>query len=318
MAHFQPTAASSGGTAGAVEFTNGSFVMRGGYDYVENGSDTELDQGDVFRKAGSQTFLAWDDSPQFKIDSVVNAKGYFQVQGAIADVGPCLVVRTEDETETNLPANYCAFGPTGAHNFGNGSGLLFSIEGDGSGNDADNYFSVRPGASGADPRFTSTRGAEYSIATGNFHRFMVNGQTHFGVQNIASETTTNTYWTASGRNSATARFDVTSSNGNASGLFAAKGTGGIFMVNGGGTLVLFDSNNLSAPVNSFIMRASQTGLPIQIRATGSDTNIDVEIVPQGTGVFKYGTHSAIGAETVTGYITIKDSGGTTRKLAVVS
>ncbi len=32
----------------------------------------------------------------------------------------------------------------------------------------------------------------------------------------------------------------------------------------------------------------------------------------------FGTHSAIGAETVTGYITIKDSGGTLRKVAVVS
>ena len=37
-----------------------------------------------------------------------------------------------------------------------------------------------------------------------------------------------------------------------------------------------------------------------------------------SGVINYGTHSAIGAETVTGYITIKDSGGTSRKLAVVS
>jgi hypothetical protein len=37
-----------------------------------------------------------------------------------------------------------------------------------------------------------------------------------------------------------------------------------------------------------------------------------------TGDVSFGTHSAIGAETVTGYITITDSGGTTRKLAVVS
>lgn len=31
-----------------------------------------------------------------------------------------------------------------------------------------------------------------------------------------------------------------------------------------------------------------------------------------------GTHSAVGAEVVTGYITIKDQGGTTRKIAVIS
>lgn len=36
------------------------------------------------------------------------------------------------------------------------------------------------------------------------------------------------------------------------------------------------------------------------------------------GILNFGTHSAIGAETVTGYITVKDSGGTSRKLAVVS
>jgi hypothetical protein len=37
-----------------------------------------------------------------------------------------------------------------------------------------------------------------------------------------------------------------------------------------------------------------------------------------SGNLRVGTHSAIGAETVTGYITIKDSGGTDRKIAVVS
>jgi hypothetical protein len=36
------------------------------------------------------------------------------------------------------------------------------------------------------------------------------------------------------------------------------------------------------------------------------------------GNVKFGTRTAIGSETVTGYITITDSGGTTRKLAVVS
>lgn len=37
-----------------------------------------------------------------------------------------------------------------------------------------------------------------------------------------------------------------------------------------------------------------------------------------SGSMKFGTHTAIGAETLTGFITITDSGGTTRKLGVVS
>ena len=51
--------------------------------------------------------------------------------------------------------------------------------------------------------------------------------------------------------------------------------------------------------------------------TGTD-NIDIAITPAGTGNLKFGTHAAIGSETVTGYIEIKDSSGTTRKVAIVS
>ncbi len=45
---------------------------------------------------------------------------------------------------------------------------------------------------------------------------------------------------------------------------------------------------------------------------------DLGLLPGSGGSVKFGTHAAIGAEAVTGYITIKDSGGTSRKLAVVS
>lgn len=54
-------------------------------------------------------------------------------------------------------------------------------------------------------------------------------------------------------------------------------------------------------------------------AAETDTgDMDLALTPAGAGRVRYGTHSAIGAETVTGYIEIKDAGGTVRKLAVVS
>lgn len=58
-------------------------------------------------------------------------------------------------------------------------------------------------------------------------------------------------------------------------------------------------------------------LAAETAGTGDD-NLDVRLTPAGTGNVRFGTHSALGAETVTGYITIKDSGGTTRKVAIVS
>jgi hypothetical protein len=57
---------------------------------------------------------------------------------------------------------------------------------------------------------------------------------------------------------------------------------------------------------------------VELGADGSDTNIDVRITPKGTGRLSFGTHAAIAGETLSGYILIRDSGGVTRKLAVVA
>jgi len=62
---------------------------------------------------------------------------------------------------------------------------------------------------------------------------------------------------------------------------------------------------------------SSAGVVVESAGTGA-ANIDLGLTPAGTGKVKFGTHAAIGAETVTGYIEVKDAGGTTRKLAVVS
>jgi hypothetical protein len=71
-------------------------------------------------------------------------------------------------------------------------------------------------------------------------------------------------------------------------------------------------------VNYITVTGSIAGGPAIMATAGSDTNIDLQLSPAGTGVLRFGTRTAIGAETVTGYITIKDAGGTLRKLAVVS
>lgn len=58
---------------------------------------------------------------------------------------------------------------------------------------------------------------------------------------------------------------------------------------------------------------------VTVESAGTGTaNIDLALTPAGTGVLKFGTHTALGGESLSGYITIKDAGGTTRKVAVVS
>jgi hypothetical protein len=51
---------------------------------------------------------------------------------------------------------------------------------------------------------------------------------------------------------------------------------------------------------------------------GSAGYLKVSNGSTGVGSLQFGVHSALGAETVTGYITVKDGAGTTRKLAVIS
>ena len=72
------------------------------------------------------------------------------------------------------------------------------------------------------------------------------------------------------------------------------------------------------PANYLDLAAFGAGNPPTLRALGTDTNIDLKLLPKGTGVVRYGTHSALGAEILSGFITINDSGGTPRKLAVIS
>jgi hypothetical protein len=60
-------------------------------------------------------------------------------------------------------------------------------------------------------------------------------------------------------------------------------------------------------------------LELAAESAGSGSaNIDIKLTPKGTGLVQFGAHATIGAETVTGYISIKDASGVTRKVAVVS
>lgn len=80
----------------------------------------------------------------------------------------------------------------------------------------------------------------------------------------------------------------------------------------------FRANYTASGVNYVSVASGTTGNAGIVTVLGDDLNIDLQLSAKGTGVLKFGTRTAIGAETITGYITIKDEGGTTRKLAVVS
>lgn len=111
--------------------------------------------------------------------------------------------------------------------------------------------------------------------------------------------------------------------------------GGAVCVNFGSTGIGFGSSTAYNNVDLRVIRAAAASLQLGANHATTATNqtIKAHNVTTGTGadlclkggtgsvangVVSFGVRSAIGAETITGFITIKDEGGTVRKLAVVS
>jgi len=70
--------------------------------------------------------------------------------------------------------------------------------------------------------------------------------------------------------------------------------------------------------NYLQVKGNASGTAPVLSAQGADTNVDITFTTKGTGVVQFGTHTATADTAISGYITIKDSGGTLRKLAVIT
>jgi hypothetical protein len=81
---------------------------------------------------------------------------------------------------------------------------------------------------------------------------------------------------------------------------------------------LFQVQPVSNPVNRVVVTPSPVGAPVQISSNGVDTDVDILFSPRGAGVLRFGILTTNADAPITGYITIKDSTGVTRKLAVIS
>jgi uncharacterized protein YjlB len=60
------------------------------------------------------------------------------------------------------------------------------------------------------------------------------------------------------------------------------------------------------------------GLGGDVTLASNSAEGDITLVPNGTGRVKFGTFTTLTSHTASGYIEIKDAGGTTRRLAVIA
>ena len=110
---------------------------------------------------------------------------------------------------------------------------------------------------------------------------------------------------------------VQGSDTNISAYLSSKGNGSVRIATNNTSNTQFRVTNTASSVNFLNATGSVANSAPILSVDGNDTNIDLALTPKGTGNVRFGTRTASADAAITGYIEIKDSGGTVRRLAVI-
>lgn len=125
------------------------------------------------------------------------------------------------------------------------------------------------------------------------------------------------------RNAATTFSPIVQAEGDDTNIgifFHAKGQSSFrFRTNNGANEDFIVGGVYASPVNYLHAYGSSVGAGVAfLEAKGTDTNLDISLTTKGTGVVRFGIWTSNADAAVNGYVTIKDAGGTTRKLATIA
>lgn len=151
------------------------------------------------------------------------------------------------------------------------------------------------------------------------HNATANTNTRYGVEEIADGRVYGTGITASANTIADFSDSVSFDNGSGLGSRIVSrgplridngGADGIFFNTSGGNQV--EIAHAASAVNRLVLNGSATGVPVDVKALGSDANVDLRLSPKGAGQVRWGVHTA-GSVTPNGYVEWKlDDGATVR------
>jgi hypothetical protein len=282
------------------------------------GSDTNVSA--AFRTKGTGDFFFYTGDytrPQFRVAHTASAVNYLQVTGGATGGG---VNFSAQGSDANIFITYDTKG-TEAHSFRTNGGAQqqFRIAHTAS---AVNYLQVTGGATGN--RFNlSAQGSDANVGM----NFVVKGTENFvfatsagtAAQFLIAHTASavNYLQVTGGVTGGNPVLSVQGSDTNVNMEIRSKGTGVLGLYTNTSNLQFLVSH-IASSVNYLQAAGGATGVAATLSAQGSDTNIDLALAPKGTGNVRFGTLTANADAPVTGYILIKDSGGTTRKLAVIA
>jgi hypothetical protein len=167
------------------------------------------------------------------------------------------------------------------------------------------------GGGGSGAAAYATVGSATTIKSiGQILDFATDSGTGFRV--VTSGTLSTNYWQALSIGSTPA---LRSSGATSSSQIHTAGTGSILLGTNGGVTQAAVTHTASAVNYVQVTGATTASKVVAISAQGSDTDVTLSLSPKGAGTIRFGTYTA-GVLTPAGYITITDSGGTTRRLLV--
>jgi hypothetical protein len=309
----------NGTTVGATTASTGAFTTLSASSTVSGaGFDTYLASppaiGGTTAAAGTFTTLISNSTAQFGKSSV----NYLQAVGGATTVAPALTVQSS--SDTNVDFSIKALG-TGSTLIGTGNGTAIAA--------ADS------GATIAWWQFTGT-----ATSTGNMIARVGGGGTNTSLISVAKGTGTIQFATNNTATTVQMQVSNTTSAVNYVQVTGAA-TGGTPAISAQGSDAAVSLNLISkstgvirfytATASSEQFRVTHTAGTIVNYATatgaiagagpifsvaGTDADIDLNLTPKGAGNVRFGTYTVSALLAVAGYITIKDSGGTTRRLLV--
>ena len=283
--------------------------------------------GGTAAAAGTFTTLIGNSTSQFGKSSV----NYLQAVGAATTVAPALTVQSS--SDTNVDFSIKALG-TGSVLLGSANGTAVSA--------------ADAGATIAWWQFTGT-----TTSTGNLIARVGGGGTNTSLISVAKGTGTIQFATANTATNVQMQVSNTASavnyvqvTGSPTGATASQSASILFTGSDAavsGTIIVKGTSSAStisfagsgsANYHAFRVQtqgAVNTGNLLQVQGaaagsspslqaisgpSGTDADIDLTLTPKGAGNIKFGTYTASALLAVAGYITIKDSGGTSRRLLV--
>lgn len=220
-------------------------------------------------------------------------------------------------TDTNIELRLTGKGALGGVSLGTAGGTSLFAYTFGT---AVNYFQAIGSPTGSSP-FLYAAGSDTNVSmsfntqgTGVFDFFTNSTDRQFRVAHTGSAVN---YLEITGGSSGSPRVKINAQGSDANVViqYLAKNSGFHVFSTGGGEQ--FRVGNLASAVNYLQARGGVTGSGAELMAGGSDSNVDILFTPKGTGNVSFGTYTG-SILAIAGYIEIKDSGGTIRKLAVVA